>query len=389
MINSSEFIRKIEVIDVSSYNQFNWFKVMYKMTEERTLHSRMIAFLLNPEGSHNQSALFLKLFFEEFGILDFDLDKVKVYPEEDKKKEEDNIDILITNAKKQAIIIENKIFANDSNNEIILENVIGNCTHKYQIPRYYYKTQCKGYTVTHIYYLTIRNNKPSFYEDFPQEVQALLQCKDYIQSILNWMGKCIAFYPTEDAFKIGLQHYKQATTEFLNDMHLALQLKDISSQHLKEAFNFWIKKQSPSSDKFHIIQNQFIHVKWHTVHEFFTELARGINEEFKVDVTEVGNEKITAVTHRNTETPTLLTFKFQDVLYYICNDKNGFSIGRHIENKTEDDFQILFDKNYAFFNFSQPEVFQLIKPNESEKLAGEIVNALKNFIKNNEKQAQH
>jgi len=47
---------------------------MYKLTEERSLHSRMIAFLLNPKGSHKQGTLFLKLFFEEFGITNFDLD---------------------------------------------------------------------------------------------------------------------------------------------------------------------------------------------------------------------------------------------------------------------------------------------------------------------------
>lgn len=381
--NYSPFIKAIEEIDISSYNQFNWFKVMYKMTEERSLHSRMIAYLLNPEGSHKQGTLFLELFFEEFGITNFDIKDVVVLPHEVIKKEEDNIDILITNSNKQAIIIENKIFAGDSNKEEVLENECGNCTHKYQIPRYYYKTQCKGFTVTYIFYLTVKHNKPSFYEDFPQEVKALLQCKDYIQSVLNWIGKCIDVYPVDDAFKMGLQHYKQATTEFLNDMKLALKLKEISALYLEEAKLFWPtcpKDEIDDNDEHAIIKSQFIHLKWHTVHEFFTELARRISEEFKVDVTEVDKEKITAVTHRNTEKPTLLTFQFQDVLYYVCNDQIGFSIGRHKEHKSEDDFELLFDNKYAFFDFSKPEVFQLIKPNESEKLAAEIVNTLKNFI---------
>lgn len=381
--NYSPFIKAIEEIDISSYNQFNWFKVMYKMTEERTLHSRMIAYLLNPKGSHKQGTLFLELFFEEFGITNFDIKDVVVSPHEVEKKEEDNIDILITNSNKQAIIIENKIFAGDSNKEEVLDDKNCITTHKYQIPRYYLKTQSKGFAVTHIFYLTVKHNKPSFYNDFPPEVRSLLQCKDYIQSVLNWIGKCIDVYPANDAFKVGLQHYKQATTEFLNDMKLALKLKEISALYFDEAQQFWPtcpKNEIDQDDEHAIIKSQFIHVKWHTVHEFFTELARRISEEFKVDVTEVDKEKITAVTHRNTETPTLLTFKFQDVLYYICNDKNGFSIGRHKEHKSEDDFQLLFDKKYAFFDFSKPEVFQLIKPNDSERLAGEIVDALKNFI---------
>lgn len=380
MINSSEFIRKIEKIDVSSYNQFNWFKVMYKMTEERSLHSRMIAFLLNPEGSHNQGTLFLKLFFEEFGILDFDLDQVKVYPEEDKKKEEDNIDILLTNANKQAIIIENKIFADDSNKDNLLEEENGKCSHKYQIPRYYYKMKCKGFTVTHIYYLTVKHNKPFFFDDFPLEVRQLVQFKDYIQSILNWIGKCLAIYPKDDVFKVGLQQYKQATTEFLNDMQLALKLKQITTDHLQEAFYFWPKDNIDESDPYYIIKCQFIHVKWHTVHEFYTLLKQNIEEIFNVTVSQIANLDITEGTHHKKKKSLIITFTYNENIYYVCNDVQGFSIGRHVNSIKEKDYKIILNQNYAFFNFKKNEVFQLIDPNETEKVVDEIVNALKNFI---------
>ncbi|MFN0293032.1 PD-(D/E)XK nuclease family protein [Pedobacter helvus] len=40
--------------NLNYYNQFNLFKVMFKMHDEKYLHSRFIAFLLNPDGSHQQ-----------------------------------------------------------------------------------------------------------------------------------------------------------------------------------------------------------------------------------------------------------------------------------------------------------------------------------------------
>jgi len=318
---------------------------------------------------------------------------VLVLPNERDKTEDDYIDILITNANKQAIIIENKIFADDSNKDNVLEEENGRCTHKYQIPRYYYKTQCKGYTVTHIYYLTVKHNKPSLFDDFPTEVKQLTQFKDYIQSILNWIGKCLAIYPKEDVFKVGLQQYKQATTEFLNDMQLALKLKQITADHLQEAFEFWTKKPIDESDKYFIVKSQFIHVKWHTVHEFYSELRNRIQESFNVEVSEIVNEEITKLTHIDSvkinKTDIRLHFNYQDTIYYICNDAQGFSIGNHVEPITEKKNLVLNETAiYSYFNFTEKEVFELIQPEKTNELVEQIVNQLKNFIKNNQKLTQ-
>lgn len=378
--SNCDFLRKIDQIDISSYNQFNWFQVMYKMTEERILHSRIIAFLLNPKGSHAQESLFLKLFFEEFGINDFDLNGIVVLPEEDKKKEEDNIDILITNAKKHAIIIENKIFAMDSNRTNDSESKQGNCTQIYQIPRYFCKIQDKGYTVTHIIYLTVKDNKPLFYEKFPKEVKKILKCKDYIQSILNWIDKCIANYPNNDAFKVGLEHYKQATTEFLNDFELALELKEYSAEHIDAAFDFWPKKEINLGDKYQVIKSQFIHVKWHTLHEFYTKLSNEIHKELEVVPNEIDKVEITKTTHYNQKNKTVLTFEYGGNVFYICNDANGFSIGRHVKHKKDEDYKILPYNEYAFFDFTKKKVFKLIVPEKRDELVVEIVKELKDFV---------
>lgn len=381
--NKSRFIQALDRINdvykLSSYHQFNWFRVMYKMTEEKNLHSRFIAFLLNPKGSHGQGDVFLKLFFEEFEIHNFSLEGVVVLPDEHIKKEEDNIDILITNGSKDAIIIENKIFAGDSNKSELLEEEQAGCTHKYQIPRYYRKLACQGFTVRTIIYLNVRDNKPSFYDEFPAEVKEVLQCNNYVKSVLAWIDKCVSACAEESVFKEGLMQYKQATTEFLNDYKLALDLQETSSmpENFEDAFEFWMLDDSKVNSDYRTIKNQFIHLKWHIVYDFYLELQIAIEAHYKerVQVDEIDKGQITNLTHKsNAKVRTVLTFTVDREPYYVCNDGKGFSIGRNLEHKNITDFKYLFTgKNYNYFDFSQRDIFELIMPKHRRLLIEEIV----------------
>lgn len=406
--NKSSFFREldriIEEYKITDYNQFNWFKVMYKMTEEKNLHSRFIAFLLNPRGSHGQGDVFLKLFLEDFNILNFNLEGIIVLPDEDTKKEEDNIDILIKNSSKQAIIIENKIFASDSNKEEVLEDEKGTCTHKYQIPRYYKKATCNGrLTVTNIIYLNVKDIQPSFYDEFPSEVKEILQCRNYIKDVLAWIGKCIDVCSEENIFKVGLIQYKQATTEFLNDYKLALDLQEVSSlkENLEEAFTFW--DTGDEDTKYRVIKKQFKHVKWHTVYDFYSELKEALETKYKerVQVNEVDKEQITKLTHTGSDKEreqvnevdkkqitkltntgsnrkTVLTFSVDNEPYYVCNDGKGFSVGRNKKNKTKgEDYEAIYEKKeYKYFDFSQRDVFELVISAKRKEIIDKILEVL-------------
>lgn len=382
--NKSSFFREldriIEEYKITDYNQFNWFKVMYRMTEEKNLHSRFIAFLLNPHGSHGQGDVFLKLFLEDFNIPNFNLEGVVVLPDEHEKKEEDNIDILITNSSKQAIIIENKIFASDSNKDEVLEDEKGPCIHKYQIPRYYNKCICKGLTVTNIIYLNVKDIKPSFYHEFPSEVKEILQSKNYIKDVLAWIGKCIDVCSEENIFKVGLMQYKQATTEFLNDYKLALDLQEVSSlkENLEEAFTFW--DTGDKDTKYRVIKEQFKHVKWHTVYYFYSELKEALETKYKkrVQVNEVDKEQITKLTHTGSDKKTVLTFSVDNEPYYVCNDGKGFSVGRNKKNKAKgEDYEAIYEKKeYKYFNFSQRDVFELVISAKRKEVIDKILEVL-------------
>lgn len=371
--------------NLSNYNQFNLFRVMYKMKEEKNLHSRFIAFLLNPKGTHGQQMAFLELFLKEFGVDNFSLDGVTVLPDEVEKKEHDNIDILIINSSNQAIIIENKIFAGDSD-KLDLEvdgSETNNHFHRYQMPRYYdIVVNSKNKDVVSMLYLTIDGKKPKCYKDFPKEVNwdALLLCKEYLKHIQHWLAECIAYLKEDSNLNRSIQQYKQAVLEFLNDYKLALELKDLSAQNIEEAYSFWENKNTEGVDKANLLLEQYIHVKWHTIHELFTLLRTQIETTFNVhDISEIDNEKITSLTHHNSKSKIVLTFIKDKISYYVCNDKKGFSIGVVKEEKSETDFEVLFNGNYSDFHFSNHDVFKLMNEENSNRIVKEIVEKLKEF----------
>lgn len=119
-------------------NRFNIFKALHKEKDEVRLHSRFISYLLAPDSGHGLGKVFCELFIREILGIDesqFNLSSYTVLPNESSKSEYKEIDILIINKQaKQAIIIENKINAKDSNREGKNEKKDG---YDGQLERYY------------------------------------------------------------------------------------------------------------------------------------------------------------------------------------------------------------------------------------------------------------
>lgn len=104
-----KILREKYTIDES----FNLFKVLRGTNDEVRLHSRFIAELLDPVGSHGLRGEFLNFFVSDvLKIDDFDVKTATV------QKEWKDIDIFIRNQCGQAIIIENKIYAGDQENQL-------------------------------------------------------------------------------------------------------------------------------------------------------------------------------------------------------------------------------------------------------------------------------
>ena len=92
-------------------------------SDEVRLHSKFLAELLNPKGSHGQGSKFLDLFIQQFDIKNVDSETSKVSVEESIGNKTPTtggrIDILIEDTNKHTIIIENKIYASDQENQLL------------------------------------------------------------------------------------------------------------------------------------------------------------------------------------------------------------------------------------------------------------------------------
>lgn len=158
---------------------FNIFKILKMESDEVKLHSAFIGELLNPKGKHKQGDMFLKLFFEKclISISDFNTENIKVEIEKKvgKKTNESGgrIDILITDSSGKYVIIENKIYAGDQENQLLRYHNFGN--------EKIYK----------LLYLTLYGSKPS------EESKGYLIenvdyfCISYKNEILEWLKICV------------------------------------------------------------------------------------------------------------------------------------------------------------------------------------------------------
>lgn len=171
------FLKNIQLIN-DSYEKvanatgenFNIFSVLKIETDEVRTHSRFIAELLNPNGSHSQGTCFLELFLNQFDI-QFELNKVEIkveYPIGRISKDYlsgGRIDILITNQKKQVVMIENKIYANDQPNQLIR-----------------YRNYAKGDLI----YLTLWGETS---EDDPLK-ETEYKTASYAKDVVQWLEAC-------------------------------------------------------------------------------------------------------------------------------------------------------------------------------------------------------
>lgn len=101
---------------------FNVFKIV-KVIEDEVRHSAFLAELLHPGGSHGQGDLFLRLFVKKFGIECFQCETATIEVEKRigpvTETSGGRIDIFIDDKNGNHIIIENKIYANDEENQLI------------------------------------------------------------------------------------------------------------------------------------------------------------------------------------------------------------------------------------------------------------------------------
>jgi hypothetical protein len=193
---------------------FNLFTLLRSGSDEVRLHSRYLAFLLNPQGAHAAGGKLLQLLLDALNIEGFDYRGVTV------EVEYRNVDILIRNAKQQAIIIENKLYAEDQ---------------EAQLFRYLHTLQGEGYHTYPPIYLTLDGRDADTRSCLGIDYQRI----SYAADILPWLERCQPWVIREAAVRESLLQYIDliAKLTFQNQGHAYM---DAIKQTLRQGNNLLV-----------------------------------------------------------------------------------------------------------------------------------------------------
>ena len=163
----------------SKKEDFNIFSILRNEYDEVNLHSKFIVELLK---NKNYGKKFIEIFLEKLEIQVFNYENINVFSEYSKGIN-GRIDILLEFSKskeKKAIIIENKIYAEDQ---------IG------QLNRYYYSMINKNYSNDElkIVYLTLDGSEPDeeSTKGLSKEAKEKIVIISYKENIIGWIDNCI------------------------------------------------------------------------------------------------------------------------------------------------------------------------------------------------------
>jgi hypothetical protein len=263
----SNINKRHEEICKFSGEKFNIFDILNLSTDELS-HSRMIAELLNPKGTHGRDSEFLKIFLDCIKIHDFSLNNVVVETEKSISTGPNDydaggrMDIVLTNDENQQIIIENKIHAVDQPNQLLRY-------HKYN-PN------------AHLLYLTLYGTPPS--EDsigntgtanYHEEIS-------YSKHILKWLASCKIEAIDQPVLRESINQYIVSVKQLTGQARSEKMQKEYLDTILKDADNVsaaFIISQNIDEIKKQIFEDRFIPLISNLASKFGLDASRDPSEE--------------------------------------------------------------------------------------------------------------
>lgn len=217
---------------------FNIFSILNLSTSEVRLHSTFLSALLDPKGDHGLGDSFLKTFIEictNIPIERFDTQNAKVNVEysiptnNNDDSHGGRIDILITDTNKNAIVIENKIYAGDVDK---------------QLTRYANFICEQKFNCNELIYLTLDKSEPSdtSIKDYPRDANEYI-CLSYREDIILWLEKCAQIAYNHSLVRETIKQYIstiQKLTDTMNDRDSKQKMTEIimsSEQNIKAALD--------------------------------------------------------------------------------------------------------------------------------------------------------
>ena len=202
-------VRKNADIQEATGGRFNMFRVC-GVDHYETLHSKILAEFLNPRGSHGLHEKLLSAFLATIG------DKTGVDPSRCAVKTEvacaeGRMDILVEEDRGGCIVIENKLYAADGDQQIV---------------RYSEFIKNKAPERRALYYLTLSGKEAAASSGNKDGVKVEYTPISYSRHILEWLGKCIQLASEYPMVRETLRQYRNHLTELLG-MNSAAELEEM------------------------------------------------------------------------------------------------------------------------------------------------------------------
>lgn len=367
--------------------KFNVFTTLRKEHDEVYLHSRFISNLLDPNGLHE---LGLHGVQELLHIIEsqFEIQHPKVTPDYENWTEDNNIDILIEglvkDGKDSAIIIENKIFAADSNHD-----------DRGQLQGYYqFLRKEKKYEPQQIeiYYLTLDRHKPSkeslgkghenleqlSLEDETHNREKTVRLIDYTM-IIKWLDKLLSHAENEDV-KYAIRQYRELIVKLTGDVRLHTEL----TNYVEKYDNLTL-----SEIKDVIGEDKLKHVYWHMLDRFFREIQEGLGDLVRDRPDRPIYEVITDIVHNNKHVHDLYIelanhWRLQFDEHKGDNDfPKGFFLCQYNETgweKLDESKYINKSPKYDFWDFTKGDTFDLLNEQKRKEIAHQYAQFVKDEL---------
>jgi hypothetical protein len=213
--------RYADALTKAAGEQFNIFKIMRIGHLEVTTHSPILADLLNPGGTHGQGAVFLRLFLDHCKISNFHCSSAKVKQEYHAgprtEKAGGRIDILISDRTGPRVVIENKIYAGDGDNQM--------------------KRYRATYPKANLLYLTLEGREPSGFS-LEEVAEMELKLVSYERDILEWLKVCRKEAAVSPSVREALTQYIHLIQELTNQSTTTRMNDDLIKAIIKEPETF-------------------------------------------------------------------------------------------------------------------------------------------------------
>ena len=396
------FLEKLDVIrkkyeDIEAQKDlFNVFSAMFNTSDEVNLHSQFIYSLLNFKTANEYYYLdtFLRTIDSKFK---YSRDSLEIH------KELHDIDILlIDKTTKNAVIVENKIYASDSNHpdEGQLEKYYRIVIEDEKIPE----------DSIEVFYLSLDGHKPSSESTSTSMKYTKLcekvQCISYPNEIRNWLQSCMRFVYDKPFQRETILQYIKLIDDMTNNVDIEEQIE------IKKL----IGESKGNMESAKLLIDNVNHLHWHTIADFWNGLADAL-EKHGYEVTQKPtDENYDDIVSNNSRK------KKNTALTIICNTSNLFNIT--IEEDYEDDGWCYFgvekeknipkqyvqvfktlvannnhyennedwviwryssihdtDKDFNSWDIYNDATFNLIDDNYRQRITSEIINDIDKFIK--------